>query len=117
MHGMPAANEIVESVLASASKEKRPIKSIVVEMGPDATISAEELELCYGVASQDTALEKVELKITVKPGMVKCLDCGKSEEKTSVDHLPSCPACYSTNLKISGIGIVIKDIVFELGML
>ncbi len=113
MHGMPAAKEIVEAAQGAAEKEGRTVKSIEVEMGPDAAIDSEELELCFDVASQDTALEGTELKIILKPGLVECLDCGKSEEKTRVDHLPSCPACYSTNLKINGVGIVIKDIVLE----
>ncbi|GBE56839.1 hydrogenase nickel incorporation protein [archaeon BMS3Bbin16] len=110
MHGMPAAKEIVEAAQGAAEKEGRTVKSIEVEMGPDSRLDAEELKLCFDVASQDTALEDTKLKITLKPGLVECLDCGKSEEKTMVDRIPICPACYSPNLKINGIGIVIKDI-------
>ncbi len=113
MHGLPVATEIVETVISSVGEKQSKVKEIDVEMGPDSTIDAEELELCFNVASEGTEIEGSKINITLKPGQVECLDCGKKEQKTHLDRIPVCSSCYSTNLKIEDEGIVLKNITFE----
>ncbi len=113
MHGLPLAKEIVEHVISSVGETPGKVITIEVEMGPDATIDTEELELCFNVASEGTKIEKSDISITLKPGLVECLDCGKKEEKTRLDRIPVCSGCFSTNLKVEDSGIIIKHIEFE----
>ncbi len=108
MHGLPAAQEIVESVINSAQGRSAKVNSVEVEMGPDSTIDPGELELCFEMASKGTMLEGARIKINLIPGNVECLECGLVEQKKRIDRLPTCSSCYSTALKIKGEGIVIK---------
>ncbi len=113
MHGLPAAKEIVEYAIKSNKEKHGKVLEIEVEMGPDATIDAEELELCFNIASQGTEIEGCKIKINQEAGIVECLDCGKKEEKIQLDRIPACTSCFSTNIKVEDKGIVIKSITFE----
>lgn len=112
MHGLPAAREIVDAVLRLTEGKTGRVSAVNVDLGPDSTIDSEELELCFEVASKDTVLEGSKINIRLVPGEVKCLDCGKVERQVRVNRLPSCSSCLSINLKIDGVGIVLKDIEF-----
>lgn len=113
MHGFPLAKEIVEQVIHSTKDKKGKVTEIEVEMGPDSTIDAEELELCYNIASEETAIKGSKINIILKHGQIECIDCGHKEKKKRVDRIPTCSKCYSTNIKIEDKGIIIKSIEFE----
>lgn len=113
MHGLPAAKEIVEKTIAELGNRGGKVKTIEIEMGPNSKISPEELELCFKIASEGTQIEGSEIKVTLKPGVVKCRDCDYTEKKTSLGHFPVCPNCLGTNLRIDGDGILMQNITFE----
>ncbi len=113
MHGLPVAEEIVETVIRSIGEKPLRVKEIEIEMGPDSTIGSEELEFCLQMASESTVVEGSKINITLKPGLVECLECGKKEQKTQLDRIPTCSSCYSTNIKVEEKGIVLKNIKFE----
>lgn len=115
MHGLPVATEIVETVIRSIGEKPVKVKEIDVEMGPDSTIDAEEMKLCFKIASEGTVIEGSNINITLKPGLVECLDCGHKESKTHIDRIPVCAACYSINIKVDDDGIVLRNITFEDG--
>ncbi len=113
MHGLRAAEEIVESVLTSIQGKPGRVKSVYVEVGPDSTIDAQELELCFEVASRGTAIEGTRIDIRLKPGTVECLDCGYIEETIYLGHLPHCSSCSGVNIQVNGEGIILTDVVLE----
>src|SRR3990172_11896506 len=100
MHGLPVAQEIVNTVIRSIKERQGKVRRIQVEMGPDSTIDAQELELCFEIASQGTPIEGSTLNVSLAPGNVTCLDCGKTELRTVVERIPTCQACLGTNLRI-----------------
>lgn len=113
MHGLPVAKEIVETVISSIGEKPGKVTEIEVEMGPDSTIDSEELEFCIQMVSESTVVEGSKINITLKPGLVECLECGKKERKTKLDRIPTCSSCYSTNIKVEEKGIILKNIKFE----
>jgi Zn finger protein HypA/HybF involved in hydrogenase expression len=113
MRGLPVAEAIVNSIISSIEGKFGKVRGIDVEMEPGSIIDAEKRELCFATASKGTEIEDVKINIELKPGTVECRDCGKVEQKTRVDHLPTCPSCYGTDLKIDEVGRVLKDIGFE----
>jgi hydrogenase nickel incorporation protein HypA/HybF len=113
MHGLPAAVEIVEAVTQTLGEKPDKVREIKIEMGPNSSIDAEELKLCYEIASRGTLVEGSKLDISLRPGLIECLECGFKEEKNRVDRLPTCSSCASTRIRINGVGIVLKKIFFE----
>jgi hydrogenase nickel incorporation protein HypA/HybF len=124
MHELSLAMGIVKTVMNSTEGRRvERVMEIEVELGELTFVTPEQLRLAFEMASQDTIAQGAKLKIKVKQGKVRCLECGY-EGKVSfrghgeIDHrhdLPVyCPKCSGISMQIlKGEGTEIKSIRVE----
>lgn len=124
MHEFSLAMGIVEAVTNSTKGRRvERVREIEVELGELTFVTPKQLRFAFEMASQDTLAQGAKLKIKVKQGKVRCLECGY-EGKASfrghdeVDHHHDfplyCPKCSGISIEIlEGEGTEIKSIRAE----
>lgn len=122
MHELSMATEIVEVVRKSLEGHKvKVVKEVEIEMGELHRITPEQMKQVFEMAAKDTLVEGAKLKVKIKKGKIKCMDCGYSgsidvEIEHDHDHSmhPHCPECDGLSLEIlEGNDIEVRNIKAE----
>jgi len=111
VHEFSIASEIWRSVSQAAAEHKaRRVRSIAVEVGSLNLIEDEQLRFWVQALAEREGSPGVELKITHIPARIACRSCGEhSDIAPSASSHPhfikpgmSCPACTSSDVRVSG---------------
>lgn len=111
--------EIVEDSIRGQNVEK--VTKIEVELGEFSSVTPEQFKTVFEMVAQDTIAQNAELKILLKPGRIRCLQCeyeGKAKSIQNHNHkhmlMVECPMCNSTSMEIlEGKGLRVKNIKAE----
>jgi hydrogenase nickel incorporation protein HypA/HybF len=101
MHELSIAESILDAVREELTKHPgaRPVR-IGLRIGELAAVDVDSLTFCFEAVLVETEWEGLQLDIRVCPQRGVCSDCGK--EFAVVEYNTQCPACASTNTKVSG---------------
>lgn len=92
MHEIGIANSILEAVLAEATRHSgsRP-RRVGIKIGELSAVDPDSLRFCFGILTQGTELETLELEIETCPRRHFCGDCNREFQVNNYDfHCPSC---------------------------
>lgn len=121
MHEASLAMDIIETVKESVEgRNIERVTQIEVELGEFSFVTPQQLRAVFEMVAQDTIAQKAKLKIKIRHGKIRCLQCnykGKVKvDKCEHSHMKliKCPKCKSTATEIlEGNGIVVGNIKAE----
>ncbi|MBS7287248.1 MAG: hydrogenase maturation nickel metallochaperone HypA [Candidatus Freyarchaeota archaeon] len=113
MHEFSTAQMIINTVIKVAEENNaKQVTEINLELGEFTLLNPEYLKFGLKVVAEGTIADRANINITIKPGVIHCLECGyegetKRENLESVPHIPQllslkCPMCGSNATKIIG---------------
>lgn len=109
MHELGIARDIMRAVAEHAKGKK--IRSVAVEVGALAGVSADALDFCIVETAREMGLGKPRITIRQTPVAFKC-SCG--QEYQTDDPLGGCPSCGNyTREIVSGMDVVIREVELE----
>lgn len=113
MHELSIAHGIVQAVRQHLPVgERRAVKSVTLRVGEFARVAPESLEVCFDMASQGTAVQGANLKITKVPIRCDCKRCGSGFEEGR--FIAICPSCGSTEVElITGDELDVVEVEFS----
>lgn len=120
MHEYSTAKDILETVLAVASKNKaKRITEVNLEIGILTMLNPEQLEFSFHVLSEDTIAKDAKLNIVNSPMNLNCRGCGykgeissdRIQDSPNVIELLKCSRCGSADTEVDeGRSCNIKNI-------
>ena len=118
MHELSAMTQIIDSILAEATKRRATrIEAVDLEVGEYTMLGDEQLKFAYQVLSmKNPLLEGSELNIRHLQGRIKC-KCGFEGEVKAAEDSPhrvvpilECPKCHGAAEIVVGRECVIRNI-------
>ncbi len=119
MHELSFAQGVLDSILEEAEKNSaKRVKSIEIEMGDLALVTAKELESALKMIINGTIAEGMEISIERIPTRVRCEKGHENEIKVERDHhhmMPElkCPECGGSVKVLQGNECILKKIIAE----
>jgi hydrogenase nickel incorporation protein HypA/HybF len=93
MHELSIVSSIVDSVVETmAAWPGARVKEVRLRVGVLASVIADSLQFCYGIATEGTPLEGSVLVVKVLPVIARCAACADDVEIESVQSF-RCPRC------------------------
>jgi hydrogenase nickel incorporation protein HypA/HybF len=93
VHELSIVSSIVDSVTESlASYPGARVKEVRLRVGALASVVEDSLQFCYGIATEDTALEGSKLVVKILPVTMHCERCASDVEIASLQSF-RCPRC------------------------
>lgn len=115
LHEFSTALMIIDTVIKAALENNaKKVTEINLELGELTLLNPEYLKFGLETAAEGTIAEGATIKIVIKPGVIRCQECGyegevKREELDGAPHIPQllslslkCPSCGSNLTKIVG---------------
>ncbi len=115
MHEFSTAQMIISTVVRVAEENRATrVTEINVELGEFTLLNPDYLKFSLNVVAEGTIAEGANINLTIKPGIISCLECGyegeaKKEDFEGAPHIPQllslslkCPKCGSSATKIIG---------------
>ena len=111
MHELSIASQIWKSVARAAAEHKASrVQAVTLEIGALNLLEEEQLTFWIKMLAEREGSPGLAVKVTLLPGRVRCLDCGRESEASpaagEVDHfLPldlRCACCRSANVRPEG---------------
>lgn len=106
---------IISTVIKVAEENNaKQVTEINLELGEFTLLNPEYLKFGLKAVAEGTIADKANINITIKPGVIHCLECGyegetKRENLEGIPHVPQllslslkCPKCGSNATKIVG---------------
>jgi hydrogenase nickel incorporation protein HypA/HybF len=95
VHELSIVANIVEAVTESlAAYPGARVREVRLRVGALASVEAESLDFCYGIAIRATALEGSKLVVKLLPVVVHCAACARDVELPGVQSF-RCPRCQT----------------------
>ncbi|MBU4407051.1 MAG: hydrogenase maturation nickel metallochaperone HypA [Candidatus Altiarchaeota archaeon] len=119
MHELSFAQSVLDSILEEAEKNSaKRVKSVEIEMGDLALVTAKELESALKMIVDGTIAEGMEIKIEKIPVRVRCDKGHENEIEVDRDHhhmMPAlkCPGCGGSVKVLQGNECILKKIIAE----
>jgi hydrogenase nickel incorporation protein HypA/HybF len=95
VHELSIAESVVQAI-TSRTAERR-VRTVRLEVGRLAGISADALRFCFDLAASDTPVDGAALEIEEPPGSARCVTCG--EEFVLTDPILLC-SCGSSDVRV-----------------
>ena len=93
MHELSIVSSIVDSVTERlAAYPGARVKEVRLRIGALASVVEDSLQFCYGIATEDTALQGSKLIVKVLPVLMHCDKCLQDVEIASLQSF-RCPRC------------------------
>jgi hydrogenase nickel incorporation protein HypA/HybF len=114
MHELSIVASVVDSVTETlASYPGAQVLEVRLKVGAMASVVVDSLEFCWGIATEDTPLEKTKLVVRTVPVVIYCTTCGRDVELEGVQSL-RCPVCGEITMDIrQGRELEIESIEIE----
>jgi len=119
VHELSFAQSVLDSILEEAEKHNaKNVKSVEIEMGDLALITAKELESALEMIVDGTIADGMEVEIKKIPVRVRCDKGHENEIKVERDHhhmMPAlkCPECGGSVKVLQGQECILKKIIAE----
>nr|HDO81431.1 hydrogenase maturation nickel metallochaperone HypA [Candidatus Bathyarchaeota archaeon] len=114
MHEFSIAQSVVQTVLKVAMENNAvQVTEINLEIGELTLLNPEYLKYGIEVASEGTIIEGAKVNITVKAGVIRCLECGYEGEtkKERIEDIPHVSALLSLSLKCPRCGSNMTEVI------
>ncbi len=114
MHELSIVASVVDSVTETlVSYPGAQALEVRLRVGAMAAVVVDSLEFCWGIATQDTPLEKTKLVVRTVPVVIYCNPCNREVELDGVQSL-RCPDCGEITMDIRhGRELEIESIEIE----
>jgi hydrogenase nickel incorporation protein HypA/HybF len=102
VHELPVTQGILDVTLEAArGAGAQRILAINLVVGDLSSIVDDSVQFYFDILSRGTPAEGAVLRFERQPAAARCRDCGHEFEAT-IPLTPSCPACGSARLEITG---------------
>jgi hydrogenase nickel incorporation protein HypA/HybF len=101
MHEMSLCQGVVRILEEqAAAQDYKRVRTVLLEIGPLATIEPEALKFCFEAAARGTLAENAKLDIIMTAASAWCFSCG--ETVTISERNGVCPSCGGYQLQVTG---------------
>ena len=119
MHEYVYADRVLQSVLLEAARARKKPVRVDVEVGEMLGLTRETMSMAYEILSKGTTAEGSKLRVRLTHGSAECANCGFSGRipgrghDHTIDPVFACPECGAPLKVASGLGVELKEILWE----